>query len=273
MSKRKNKTASRRKAIWLSGSIAILLSATIVFSRFQDSADTIGAISTIGPEVVAIYPHDPDAFTQGLYFENGFLFEGTGRRGQSYLRRVELETGTVLQETALPSEYFGEGIAAFGDRIYQLTWTSGTGFIYGKQSFEVESQFSYSREGWGLTGDGTHLIMSDGSEYLYFLDPQSFELERQIEVRDASGPVRRLNELEYIKGHIFANVWYTNQILKIEPESGQVVGRLDLSDLVAEVGVTDSEAVLNGIAYDEDRDRVFVTGKLWPKLFEIRMLE
>ncbi len=243
----------------------ILLSATIVFSRFQDST------GPIVPEIVAVYPHDPNAFTQGLYFENGFLFEGTGRRGESVLRRVEVDTGTVLQETTLSPEYFGEGIAAFGDRIYQLTWTSGTGFIYDKQSFEVESQFRYSREGWGLTGDGTHLIMSDGSQYLYFLDPESLRLARQIEVKNRSAPVQQLNELEYIKGHIYANVWHSNQILKIDPESGQVVGRIDLSDLVEEVSVSDPEAVLNGIAYDEEEDRVFVTGKLWPKLFEIRM--
>ena len=251
--------------MWLSGTALILISATIVFSRFQDTADSIDY------EIVTVYPHDPSAFTQGLYFENGFLFEGTGRRGASYLRRVNLETGIVAQETALPSEFFGEGIAVFGDRIYQLTWSSGIGFIYDKQSFEMEARFTYPREGWGLTEDGTHLIASDGSAYLYFLDPESLELARQIEVRDASGPIRQLNELEYIKGHIYANVWYTNEVLKIAPESGQVVGRMDLSDLVEEVSVSDSEAVLNGIAYDEEAGRVFVTGKLWPKLFEIRV--
>jgi len=269
MSKPKKRTVSRRRVPWLSGLLGlfvILFVAAIGFPR----RPTVTASPT-DHEVVATYPHDPDAYTQGLYFENGFLFEGTGRRGQSYLRKVELETGEVLQETALPAEYFGEGIAAFGDRIYQLTWTSGTGFIYDKQSFTVEAQFSYPREGWGLTADDTHLIMSDGSEYLYFLDPQTLALVRQVEVRDASGPIRRLNELEYIKGHIYANVWYTNEILKIVPETGQVAGRTDLSDLVEEVGLSGSEAVLNGIAYDEAGDRLFVTGKLWPSLFEIRV--
>ncbi len=264
MTTRTKKVRSRRRLLWLSGSLAILLSATIVFSRLQESTDIIGH------EVVAVYPHDPDAYTQGLYFENGFLFEGTGRNGESYLRRVDLEDGTVLQEARLAPQFFGEGIAAFGNRIYQLTWTSGTGFIYDKDSFEVEAQFSYPREGWGLTGDGTNLIMSDGSAYLYFLDPESLELVRQIEVTDANGPIRQLNELEYIGDHVYANVWYTNHILKISPETGQVVGRLDLSDIVGQVDVADPDGVLNGIAYDEESDRVFVTGKLWPSLFEIR---
>ena len=253
--------------MWLSGCLVILLSGTIVISGLQEGT------GFIEHEVVATYPHDPDAYTQGLYFERGYLFEGTGRRGQSYLRRVDLDTGEVLQETPLSAEFFGEGIAAFGDRIYQLTWTSGTGFIYDTQSFEVESQFSYPREGWGLTEDGTHLIMSDGSAYLYFLDPESLELERQIEVRDASGPISQLNELEFINGYIYANVWHTNQILKIFQDSGRVVGRIDLSDLVEQVRVSDPEAVLNGIAYDESADRIFVTGKLWPNLFEIRLFD
>ncbi len=266
MTRRTRKARSGRRLLWLSGGLAILLSATIVFSRRQESTDVIRH------EVVAVYPHDPNAYTQGLYFENGFLFEGTGRNGQSYLRRVDLQTGTVLQEAVLPSQFFGEGIVAFGDRIYQLTWTSRTGFIYDKESFEVRAQFSYSREGWGLTEDGTHLIMSDGSAYLYFLDPDSLELTRQIEVTDANGPIRQLNELEYIGDHVYANVWYTNQILKISPETGQVVGRLDLSDIVGQVEMADPDGVLNGIAYDEETDRVFVTGKLWPSLFEIRFL-
>ena len=264
MTRRTRKARSGRRLLWLSGGLAILLSTTIVLSRRQENNDVIRH------EVVAVYPHDPTAYTQGLYFENGFLFEGTGRNGQSYLRRVDLQAGTVLQEAVLPAQFFGEGIAAFGDRIYQLTWTSGTGFIYDRDSFEVEAQFSYSREGWGLTEDGTNLIMSDGSSYLYFLDPETQGLVRQIEVMDANGPIRQLNELEYIQDHIYSNVWYTNQILKISPETGQVVGRLDLSDIVGRVEVADPDGVLNGIAYDEETDRVFVTGKLWPSLFEIR---
>ena len=245
--------------------VAVALSATVVFSRLQGGSDLIDY------EVVGEYPHDPNAFTQGLYFEDGFLYEGTGRRGQSSLRKVELETGTVLADVALPGEFFGEGIAPLGDRIYQLTWTSGVAFIYDKESFEVQSQVRYSREGWGLTGDGTHLVMSDGSEYLYFLDPESFGLVRQVEVRGALGPVRQLNELEYIEGYIYANVWYTHEILKIAPESGEIVGRLDLTDLVDTVEVSDPEGVLNGIAYDPESGRMFVTGKLWPKLFELRL--
>ena len=245
--------------------VAVALSATVVFSRLQGGSDLIDY------EVGGEYPHDPNAFTQGLYFEDGFLYEGTGRRGQSSLRKVELETGTVLADVALPGEFFGEGIAPLGDRIYQLTWTSGVAFIYDKESFEVQSQVRYSREGWGLTGDGTHLVMSDGSEYLYFLDPESFGLVRQVEVRGALGPVRQLNELEYIEGYIYANVWYTHEILKIAPESGDIVGRLDLTDLVDNVEVSDPEGVLNGIAYDPESGRMFVTGKLWPKLFELRL--
>ena len=254
-----------KRPIWLSAGLAVALSATIVFSRLQEETDFIDY------ELVAVYPHDPAAYTQGLYFEDGFLYEGTGRLGESRLRRVDLETGTVLQEASLGAEFFGEGIASFEGRIYQLTWTSGIGFVYDKQSFQLERQFSYPREGWGLTHDETYLIMSDGSAYLYFLDPESFDFVRQIEVRDLSGPIRQLNELEYIQGYIYANVWYTNQILRISPESGQVVGRIDLSDLVQDVQISDPEAVLNGIAYDVGGDRLFVTGKLWPSLFELEL--
>ena len=230
--------------------------------------------STLIPhEVVAVYPHDPNAYTQGLYFEDGFLFEGTGIRGRSYLRQVELQTGKVLRQISLPSRFFGEGIASFGDRLYQLTWTSRLGFIYDKESFELLRQFSYATDGWGLTRDDRFLIMSDGSPVLQFLDPDSLEVVRRIQVAGPSGPINQLNELEYIRGNIYANVWHTNRIVRISPETGEVLGHIDLSELILEVRPSDPEAVLNGIAYDEQTERIFVTGKLWPKLFEIRLPE
>ena len=225
----------------------------------------------IDHEVVAVYPHDPAAYTQGLYFEDGFLFEGTGLRGQSQLRKVEVETGRVVQQVSLPPRFFGEGIATFGNRIYQLTWTSGVGFIYDKESFELERQFSFSNEGWGLTRDDRHLIMSDGSAVLRFLDPDTLAVVGRIEVTGPEGPIDQLNELEYVDGDILANVWHTNEILRISADSGEVNGRMDLTDLELDVRPSDPESVLNGIAYDSERDRLFVTGKRWSRLYELRI--
>ena len=242
------------------------LAAVSSSSAFLQTADLIPY------EIVARYPHDPLAYTQGLYYEDGFLFEGTGRLGRSFLRRVGLASGSVRQEVSLLPRFFGEGITSHGDQIYQLTWTSGVGFIYDKRTFARVGQFTYPGEGWGLTGDGRYLVMSDGSATLRFLRPTSLEEVRRIEIRDVSGPVNQLNELEYIDGSIYANVWHTNRILKISPESGKVLGELDLSDLALEVQPSDPEAVLNGIAYDAARDRIFVTGKLWPTIFELRLL-
>ncbi len=220
--------------------------------------------------VVQTYPHDPTAFTQGLIFVDGALYEGTGLNGQSSLRRVELETGRVLQQRDLAPEYFGEGITLFGDRIFQLTWQSHVGFVYDRTSFAPVGTFSYPTEGWGLTHDGRRLIMSDGTATLRFLDPATLRETGSVEVRDEHGPVLRLNELEYVEGEILANVWQTDRIARIDPATGRVTGWIDLTGLKP---ATDRPIdVLNGIAYDPATKRLFVTGKYWPSLFEIQVV-
>ncbi len=222
--------------------------------------------------VVNSFPHDPEAFTQGLVFEDGTLFEGTGLYRQSTLREVELETGVVLRSLSLDSQYFGEGITIYKDQVVQLTWRSNTGFLYDKDSFELLQTFSYSSEGWGITHDGIRLIVSDGTPTLYFWDPVTFEEIGRIEVHDQYGPVSRLNELEYVSGEVFANVWYTDLIARINPDTGRVTGWIDLEGLLeSEQGVASAD-ILNGIAYDAQNDRLFVTGKRWPKLFEIELV-
>ena len=220
-------------------------------------------------EIINRYPHDADAFTQGLVFDNGVLYEGTGRYGRSSLREVDLATSDIKQIYELPAQYFGEGITVFGDRLIQLTWKSRTGFIYDRDSFERKGDFTYATEGWGLTHDGERLIMSDGTATLYFLDPLTFNTIGHIEVYDHDTPVDRLNELEYINGRVYANVWQTDDIAVIDPDSGQVTAWLGLSGLLPPDHSTPVD-VLNGIAYDAANDRLFVTGKLWPWLFEIR---
>jgi len=223
-----------------------------------------------GFQVVNTYPHDQDAFTQGLVYQEGLLYEGTGLRGQSTLREVDLATGDVIQSLALDPELFGEGVTLFDGRIYQLTLTSGIGFIYDPDTFSKLGEFSYTPEGWGLTHDGRQLIMSDGSAELRFLDAETLEGTGRIEVTDRGQPVRWLNELEYVEGEIYANIWQSDLIARISPESGEVLGWIDLSDLLTE---EDQAGILNGIAYDSRTGRLFVTGKNWPKLFEIALVE
>jgi glutaminyl-peptide cyclotransferase len=225
-----------------------------------------------GYQVVRVYPHDPNAFTQGLQYVNGVLYEGTGLNGRSSIRRVELETGKVLQRREVPPTHFGEGITVFKSDLFELTWQTHVAFVYDPTSFEPKKQFSYPGEGWGLTHDGTSLIMSDGSDELRYLDPATFAEKRRLKVTAAGAPLRNLNELEYVKGEIFANIWQTDYVVRIAPASGRVTAYIDLRGLLtpAERANTD---VLNGIAYDEGRDRLFVTGKLWPKLFEIKIVE
>jgi glutamine cyclotransferase len=223
-------------------------------------------------QVVAEYPHDPGAFTQGLVYEDGVLYEGTGLKGRSSLRRVDLETGEVLQRYDLPSNYFGEGIALLGDRLYQLTWQSHVGFVYDKDTFALLDEFSYPTEGCGLTHDGERLIMSDGTATLHFLDPETLEETGSIQVHDDQGPVTHLNELEYIDGQVYANIWLTDRIARISPHTGQVTGWIDLSGLLDPDELTQPVDVLNGIAYDQENERLFVTGKLWPTLFELELI-
>jgi len=221
-------------------------------------------------QVSRVFPHDASAYTQGLVFDGGFLYEGTGERGQSTLRKVELKTGKTLLSHRLDGHLFGEGITVWNDQIVQLTWRSGVGIVYDESTFREIRRFWYYGEGWGLTHDGTHLIMSDGSSTLRFLDPQTYRVVRRIFVRSEGRRLGDVNELEYVDGEIFANIWHRDSIARISPESGEVTGWIDLRHLLP--GRTDREACLNGIAYDAEQKRLFVTGKSWPKLFEIRLL-
>jgi glutaminyl-peptide cyclotransferase len=224
-----------------------------------------------GFEVVAAYPHDPDAFTQGLAIDAGVLYEGTGQYGASTIRRVNLQTGRPEKQRALNQRYFGEGIAILGGSLYQLTWQNGVAVVYDLETFEVERTLQYDGEGWGLTHDGQELIMSDGSATIRFRDPETFAVTREIEVRAGGAPLPRLNELEYIDGEIWANIWYDDRIARISPANGEVLGFIDLATLYPQ-SARGSEAVLNGIAYDAAAKRLFVTGKNWPQLYEIRVV-
>ncbi|MCI5180071.1 MAG: glutaminyl-peptide cyclotransferase [Candidatus Electrothrix sp. AW3_4] len=223
--------------------------------------------------VVQEYPHDPNAFTQGLAWDKGEMYEGTGLYGRSSLRSVALQTGVVNRQQNYTWQYFAEGITIFQGKIYQLTWRNNKVFLFDKENFSLLKTWAYPREGWGITHNGKELIASDGTAFLFFLDPQTLKEKRSILVQDNQGPVTQLNELEYIRGAIYANVWKTNKIVIIRPDDGVVVGRLDLSALVDQVqSISKGKAdVLNGILYDPQNDRLFVTGKLWPALFEIKV--
>ena len=225
-----------------------------------------------GYQIEHVYPHDPAAFTQGLQFVDGVFYEGTGLNGKSSIRRVAVETGKVLQQRDVPAAHFGEGITVWKSDLIELTWQTHVAFVYDRRTFQPKKQFSYAGEGWGLTHDGTNLIMSDGSDQLRVLDPATFAEKRRIKVTAAGAPLRNLNELEYVKGEIFANVWTTDYVARIAPGTGHVAGYIDLRGLLtpAERASTD---VLNGIAYDAARDRLFITGKLWPKVFEVRVVK
>ena len=224
-----------------------------------------------GFRVIAAYPHDPDAYTQGLVIAGGRLYEGTGRYGASSIRRVDLATGRVEKIHAIGSEYFGEGIAILDGKLYELTWKSGLAFVYDLDTFNVVQTLQYPTEGWGLTHDGRNLILSDGSATLRFLDPATFKTVREITVRDGDRPIEKLNELEYIDGEIWSNVWYDDRIARISPADGRVLGWIDLAALYPQ-STRGGDDVLNGIAYDAAAKRIFVTGKDWPQLFEIEVL-
>jgi glutamine cyclotransferase len=224
-----------------------------------------------GYQIINSYPHDPEAFTQGLIFNDGFLYESTGKHGKSTLRKVELETGNILQKYSLPSRYFGEGLTLWQGKLIQLTWQGKIGFVYDKKTLNPLYRFFYPMEGWGITHNDRYLIMSDGTPTLYFLDPESFQLIKSIQVCDDAVPIANLNELEYVKDEIYANVWLTDYIAKISPETGQVLGWINLEALLSRGEYTPSTDVLNGIAYDEKQNRLFVTGKYWPNLFEIKL--
>ena len=234
---------------------------------------TFNVIPVYTYQVLNTYPHDMSAFTQGLVFEDGVLYEGTGLYGYSNLRRVELETGKVLQIRELPSQYFGEGITIYKNKIIQLTWKSHLGFVYDKYNFKLLQEFNYPNEGWGITYDGNCLIMSDGTSILHFLDPETFEEISQIEVHENNIPVTKINELEYVQGEIFANIWLTERIARINPLTGQVTGWIDLKGILSPEDRSEKVDVLNGIAYDAKNNRLLVTGKFWPKLFEIELIK
>ena len=230
------------------------------------------AVPVYGYTVVHSYPHDPGAFTEGLFYLGGFLYESTGLEGKSDIRKVQLATGKVLQRRPLAAKYFGEGIVAWKGRLAELTWQSQIGFTYDLSTFKPRSEFHYAGEGWALTHDDRRLIMSDGTPQLRYLDPQTLAETGRLAVTLNGRPLAMLNELEWVKGEILANVWQTNYIVRIEPKTGQVVGVIDLSPLVAaEFAKGRPIDVLNGIAYDAEHDRLFVTGKLWPDLYEIKL--
>jgi glutamine cyclotransferase len=257
------------RSLALLGAVLILSCISLQGCSGPGNSDDIPVYSC---SIVNTYPHDRNAFTEGLVFDDGVLYEGTGRYGNSSLRKVQLETGDVLQIRELSPEFFGEGITICGDKIIQLTWQSHVGFVYDRNTFKLLQEFHYSTEGWGITYDGTRLIMSDGTPTLHFLDPQTFEEVGRLEVFDNDGPVANLNELEYVQGEIYANVWQTDRIAMIAPATGRVAGWIDLEGLLTAEDRAVPVDVLNGIAYDAATDRLFVTGKLWPKLFEIELL-
>jgi glutamine cyclotransferase len=258
--------------------LVLLAAALTAGSASADKVDidsfTSSSIKTYSYRIINSYPHDPNAFTQGLEYDDGLLYEGTGGYGQSSLRRVDIQTGRVVDIVHLEDEFFAEGIAIWKDRIIQLTWRSNQGFVWDKENLTQTGSFSYRREGWGITSDATRLIMSDGSDALYFLDPSDYSLQGSIRVTADGEPVKGLNELEYINGMIYANLWPSTWIAIISPDTGEVTGRIDLSGIMDEGGIPKRRVdVLNGIAYDPSEGRLFVTGKLWPSLFEIELVE
>lgn len=250
-----------------SGSVTLSVALIVLWC-----ASAASSFAADGYRVVHTYPHDPNAYTQGLIYLDGHLYESTGLNGRSSLRMVDLETGHVLQQLNVPAKYFAEGLAPWGSTLIQLTWQAHIAFVYDRFSFRLLRTLHYAGEGWGLTEDGKDLILSDGTANLRFLDPRTFREVRRVVVKDHGTPVTQLNELEYVHGQIYSNVWHSDRIARISPETGQVLGWIDLSGLLSDDQHPDPEAVLNGIAYDAAHDRLFVTGKLWPKLFEIKVV-
>ena len=246
---------------------------TPVASPADGPRKTDGPVPVYTYEVKNAYPHDRAAFTQGLVFRDGFLWESTGQYGSSSLRQVELKTGRVVKSVPVSREFFAEGMTVFRGKVYQLTWQEGRAFVYDAKDFRRIGEFKYAGEGWGLTHDGESLVMSDGTSTLRFLDPETFAVRRTVRVVDAGRPVEQLNELEYVRGEIFANVWQEDCVARINLQTGRVTGWIDLTGLLPASETRGDEDVLNGIAYDEENDRLFVTGKLWPKLFEIRLIK
>ncbi len=268
----------------------ILLSSALALASCKGEAEQEQQVNADQPETnVALtpnipytllkqYPHKTNAYTQGLQYVDGYMYECTGHYGESYVYKYELETGKILEEYKLDDKYFGEGLTVMGDKIYVITWREKTGLIFDKKTFKLTGTFALeTSEGWGLTNDSTHLVYSDGTPYLYFLDPATLKQVKRIEVRDQYGAVSNINELEYINGYIYANQYETDAILKIDPKTGRVVARSDLRNIRTQAGIPprsyneDMPEVLNGIAYDKENNRIFVTGKNWPKILEIKL--
>ena len=250
------------------------------------NSDALSRSKPLQLKTLATYPHDKNAFTQGLTFENGFLYESIGGYGASSLRKVEPNTGKVLRQVTVPRQYFAEGIERIGDSIFQLTWREGYCFVYDKETFELKGHFRYNGEGWGLTFDGEHFVLSDGSSWLRFLDTKNFKQKRKIQVTDRNAktkksvPIKNLNELEFVRGEIWANIWQSTNIVRIDPRSGEVIGWIDCSVFVPDefkkelTGSTMmQDNVLNGIAFDPATNRVYLTGKKWPVLYEVQIVE
>ena len=253
--------------------VAAIGLAAFAFAQYDPPRVALEGATVYGYEVVKIRPHDPQAFTQGLVYHKGEFYEGTGLEGRSELRRVELETGKVLQRKGIPADQFGEGITLLNDKLYQITWKSKKGYVYRRATMTLEKTFTYATEGWGLTHDGKRLILSDGTPTLYFLDPKTLKVTDSVFVKQPDGtPLRNINELEFIGGEIWANVWQTDVIARIDPKTGKVGSFVNLAGLLPKnTDLTRGADVLNGIAYDGDGKRIFVTGKLWPFVFEIKL--
>lgn len=283
MMKRMKRSGKRKQASrnWLLPSAIFLLVMLLLIPYCANSLQPRRSDALTGTElngvpiysfkVVNSWPHDPDAYTQGLIYKDGILYESTGRYGSSSLRKVELMTGKVLKKVDVENQYFAEGMTLFQGKIFQLTWKAQKGFIY-DEDFKRTGEFTYEGEGWGLTHDAESLIMSDGTNRIRFLDPNTLKVQRTIDVLDQGKPLLELNELEYIKGEIFANIWQTDRIVRLDPRDGKILGWVDMTGLLKlKENYEKPVDVLNGIAYDEAGDRLFVTGKLWPKLFEVRL--
>lgn len=233
----------------------------------------VAGITNYGYNIVQQLPHDTTAFTEGLIFQDGVLYESNGQNGSSDLRILDLNTGSVKNQVKLGDEYFGEGMTILNGKIFQLTWTNNKGFIYDATSLKKLGEFQYAGEGWGLTNDGRFLIMSNGSNAITFINPETFQIQKVVYVYDKGTPLLSINELEYVKGEIYANIWHTDKVVQIDPQLGEIIGWIDLTGLRSKEAEQNQEAVLNGIAYDPIHDRLFVTGKLWPTVFEIQLVQ
>jgi glutamine cyclotransferase len=270
------------RTLTVSGKLCLFaLAIAIIFSPLFDSpfksvsvaANETNKTTLYGYKIVNTFSHDPEAFTQGLFLEDGILYESTGLKGKSTVKKIDLKTGKVIKSRNMQDKFFGEGLTIVNDKIIQITWRSKTGFVYDKDSLEILRTFSYKTQGWGITYDGKYLILSDGSDILYFMDPKSFVIVGKLEVYDEKGKVSNLNELEYINGEIYANIWGKELIARIDPKTGHINSWIDLTGILTPEDRKGKEDVLNGIAYNSENNTLLVTGKFWPKIFEIEIIE